>query len=228
MDLKKEKIYFKKGWRKIIGLDEAGRGSLAGPVYAAAVMIEREKLPLLKKRKEYSFLIENVKDSKKLSSKKRKEIFELSKKLREEKIINYQISFISEKTIDKINIDKAVRKAMEKNLKKFQLTAQEISHTLVLVDGNRIIKPTLPYKQIAIVKGDNKIFSIALASILTKVQRDKNLEKLSQKYPQYNFDINKGYPTFNHKTLLKTYGPSLAHRQTFQPVKYLIKKDEKK
>lgn len=240
MNLKTEEYFWKKGKKIIVGLDEAGRGPLAGPVSAAAVMINSKvttQLSSLCKRgseipagvypqrkpragmtsqnlKIFKEILKIAKDSKKLSPQQRNKILHLIKKIPE---IKFTSAFVSEKIIDQINIEQATFLAMRKCLKKLK-----VKPDLVLVDGNRLI-PNLIYHQKTIVKGDDKIFSIALASIIAKVMRDKKMIALAQQYPQYHFEIHKGYPTRLHKELLKKYGPSQVHRKSYQPVKNLMK-----
>ncbi|MGB9763228.1 MAG: ribonuclease HII [Minisyncoccia bacterium] len=220
MDLKTEKYHWKKGIT-IIGIDEAGRGPLAGPVVASSVMINPEiqtKL-LVTKNNNFKTLLKLTKDSKKLSAQQREKIFKLIKKIPE---IKFTYTFINEKIIDQINIEQATFLAMKKSIqeleKKYKLKAN-----LILIDGNRKI-PKLNIKQKTIVKGDNKVFSIALASIIAKVLRDKKMLALSKKYPQYHFEIHKGYPTKLHLLLLKKYGPCKIHRKSYKPVQIIIQK----
>lgn len=229
MNLKTEQYFWKKGYQVIVGFDEAGRGSLAGPVAAAAVMIKSKiknketyssrfprrsiKTKWQIKNKNFKELLKIVRDSKKLSSKEREKIFELLKKIPE---IKYSFAFVNEKIIDKINIEQATFLAMRKCLTKLK-----VKPDLILVDGNRKISQ-LNILQKTVVKGDDKIFSIALASIIAKVMRDRKMIKLAQKYPQYHFEIHKGYPTKLHQELLKKYGPSKIHRQSYQPVRSII------
>lgn len=207
MNLKKEKYYWKKGYKIIIGLDEAGRGSLAGPVTAAATTVKLK----IKDRKLKKILRE-AKDSKKLSKKQREKIFELIQK---SPSIKFAHSSVGEKIIDKINIERATQKAMKNCLRKIFVKNKQ-RKTLILIDGNKILDKNLKIPQKAIVKGDSKIFSIALASIIAKVNRDKKMEKLSFKYPKYCFDKHKGYGTALHRYLIKKYGPCKIHRKSYR------------
>ena len=196
-DLKMQQQHLGK---KLIGVDEAGRGPLAGPVCAAACYIE----PSL-----YSHpLTKQINDSKKLSSKKREEIF---KELITLPII-YCTGFASSEQIDKINILQATFFAMRHALTKF--AGQDI---FVLVDGNRYIS-NLKAPQQPIVKGDGTSLCIAAASIIAKVSRDRFMDIVAQKYPQYNFDEHKGYGTQSHIEAIKKYGPCPQHRKTFEPI----------
>lgn len=183
----------------IAGIDEAGRGPLAGPVVAAAVIIPKEtKFPL-------------VNDSKKLTDKQRRvlrtEIMSVDEVL-------FSIVEISVSEIEKINILRATHLAMKKTVQKLQCA------DFALIDGLPV--PQFPIPSKAIVKGDSKSASIAAASILAKVYRDELMEKYAVKYPQYGFDKNKGYGTSAHMTALKKYGPCPIHRKTFAPVKSLL------
>lgn len=216
MDLKFEKNYLKKGIKIIFGTDEAGRGPLAGPVVASTVFINFD---LLKRKpeliKDFQKLISQIKDSKKISPQKRDKILKLIKK---SPVIEYTFCSVSEKIIDQINIEKATFLAMQKSIEKLK-NKIKFSPQIVLVDGNKKI-PKIKYPQQTIIKGDNKISSIALASIIAKVIRDKKMIKLSLKYPKYKFEIHKGYPTKLHLKLLKKYGPCQIHRKSFRPIKF--------
>ena len=176
------------------GTDEAGRGCLAGPVVAAAVI-----LPL-------GFEHPLLNDSKKLSEKQRKELVPIIEK----EAIAYGVSFVDEKEIDEINILQASITAMHRSIDKLE----EIPE-FIIVDGNKF----KPYKEIpfeTIVKGDGKYLSIAAASVLAKTYRDEFMEKIHQEFPQYNWKKNKGYPTKEHrKAILKT-GASKYHRMSFK------------
>lgn len=226
MDLKIEKSYWEKGYKNVVGLDEAGRGPLAGPVYAASVVIVSDKIkklniPDLKIWQEIKFL---TKDSKKMSPASREKVFNLIQKC---PVIEFAYSSVDQKIIDKINIEKASHLAMKKSLdllsKKIKLN---LSKTILLLDGNRIMNPNLKIKfqQKAIIKGDDKIISISLASIIAKVMRDKKMFFWDKKYPQYKFAIHKGYPTLLHFKMLKKYGPCNLHRFSYKPVIESIKK----
>jgi ribonuclease HII len=212
--LREEKKLWKIGFKKVVGLDEAGRGPLAGPVSAAAVyIIANYKLKIAD--------FKNVKDSKKLTAKKREEIYKI---LTKNPAIGWGIGKVSEKVIDKINILEATKLAMEKAIKKLKRRPD-----FLILDGNFTlpsvalaragISPNTPQK--SIIKGDDKIFSCAAASILAKVYRDKIMRKYHKKYPQYGFDKHKGYPTKYHLKMLKKYGFCKIHRKSFAPVKNL-------
>lgn len=222
MNLQTEKYYWKKGYKIIIGLDEVGRGPLCGPVTAAAVIInpkvkiQKPKLQVKSQGfKIFKEILKNTKDSKKLSEKQREIIFKLILKC---PYIKFAISSVGPKTIDKINIANATKKAMKNCLNKI-LPKYNLKNILILIDGNRIIDKNLKISQKTIVKGDDKIFSIALASVIAKVTRDKKMKKLSLQYPEYYFHQHKGYGTKLHKKLIKKYGPCKIHRQSYRPIK---------
>ncbi len=227
MNLKKEKYYSQKNYQIIIGLDEAGRGSLAGPVSAAAVIVN-PKIYSLKtskgksnqqKNKIFQEILKRTNDSKKLTPKEREFVFKLIKKSPD---IKFSYSFIQPQTIDKININQAIQKAMLNCLKKILTPKIKNKRILILIDGNQpLILNDIFFKnkniiQKTIIKGDGKIFSIALASIIAKVNRDQTMKNLSLKYPRYNFAKHKGYGTQEHCHLLKKYGFCKIHRQSFK------------
>lgn len=181
-----------KGYQLICGIDEAGRGPLAGPVFAAAVILPEGLEDL------------GINDSKKLSEKKRDLLFEQIK----EKAVAYSIASASEKEIDEINILNATFLAMKRAVAGLSVKPQ-----IALVDGNR--KPGTGIEELTIVKGDAKSISIAAASILAKVSRDRYLTELDRQYPQYQFAKHKGYPTKLHYEMIKQYGVSPVHRLSF-------------
>ncbi|MDO5399766.1 MAG: ribonuclease HII [Eubacteriales bacterium] len=176
----------------ICGVDEAGRGPLAGPVCAAAVILPQQ------------LEIPGLTDSKKLTDKKRRELFPLIKA----QAVAYGIGFASETEIDEINILQATFLAMERALAQLQVRPD-----LALIDGNREKDFGLPVK--TVVKGDSLSANIAAASILAKVSRDDLMEALAGEYPQYGFEIHKGYGTKAHYAALRAHGPCPAHRMTF-------------
>lgn len=181
------------GYKVICGVDEAGRGPLAGPVYAAAVVLPKD------------FVIDGINDSKKLSEKKREELFEIIK----EKSVAYSIAFASEREIDNINILNATFLAMKR-----AVNGLYNKPDFVLIDGNRLPSDIdIPCK--AIVKGDSLSDSIGAASILAKVSRDRAMVEFSEIYPQYKFEQHKGYGTKMHIELIKKYGPCRLHRRSF-------------
>lgn len=180
------------GLSPVCGVDEAGRGPLAGPVFAAAVILPP------------GLLLPGVNDSKKLSPKKREALFDLIC----QNAVSYGIASASEAEIDSVNILNATFLAMQRAVA--QLDPQP---ALALVDGNRL--PSLPMPAKAIVKGDALSLSIAAASILAKVSRDRLMEELGRQYPQYQFDKHKGYGTKLHIELIRQYGPCPLHRRSF-------------
>lgn len=180
----------------IIGVDEAGRGPLAGPVVAAAVKIN-----------EYHDFFEDINDSKKLSEKKREILFD--------KIISYchvGVGIATVEEIDDVNILNATFLAMKRALEDIQ--KDEIKFDKVLVDGNKLIKG-YDGKQEAVIKGDAKSLSIAAASIIAKVTRDRIMMINAEKYPEYFFEKHKGYGTKLHREILLEKGPLPIHRKTF-------------
>ena len=189
---KYEKELRARGYTAIAGVDEAGRGPLAGSVFAAAVILPEDEI------------IEGLNDSKKLTDKKRRELYDVITA----EAVAYGIALIDEKTIDEINILQATYRAMEQAVSR--LTKQP---DMVLVDGNRA--PELPAAIKTVVKGDSLSASIAAASILAKVTRDRLMEELDEAYPQYGFAVHKGYGTKRHYEALREYGPSPIHRMTF-------------
>lgn len=193
--LSREKRLSSSGYRLIAGIDEAGRGPLAGPVVASAVIL-----------KAFDFRAD-IDDSKKLSAKKRERAFH---EIRKKAFVG--VGIVDEKTIDKINIYRATIKAME-----LAIADLEIPPDYVLVDGRVKLATKCPTK--CITKGDSKCLSIAAASIIAKVTRDSLMVEYHEKYPQYGFSRHKGYPTKFHKTALKNHGPSPIHRISFQPVR---------
>jgi len=196
----------------IVGIDEVGRGPLAGPVTAAAVTVRQ--IPNSK------FQIPKIKDSKKLSSKKREELYQI---LTKHPRIEWGMGRVSEKVIDRINIKNAAELAMEKALQNLKSKIKiPRSQIFLIIDGNNIKNLKLKtYNLKLIIKGDEKVFSCAAASIIAKVRRDKIMKRYHQKYPQYGFDKHKGYGTKYHFKMLKKYGPCKIHRKTFRPVKNL-------
>lgn len=175
------------------GCDEAGRGCLAGPVFAAAVILPK------------NFRCKELDDSKKLSKKSRLEL----RNLIEEKAISYAVHFIDHEIIDEINILNASFLAMSESVKKLNVNPQQL-----LIDGNRF-KTELKIPFHCIIKGDGKFKPIAAASILAKTYRDEYMEKMHQKYPVYDWINNKGYPTKKHREAIKKHGYSPLHRLSF-------------
>ena len=187
-----ENELFDKGYNLICGTDEAGRGPLAGPVVAAAVVLKKGSY------------IEGVTDSKKLSEKKREALF--NKIISE--AVSYSIQFVDEKVIDEINIRNASFLAMNNAVNDLK-----IKPDFVLVDGNAIKDMTIAHE--CIIKGDLKCNSVGAASILAKVARDRFMLKIHEQYPEYGFDKHKGYGTKLHYEMIEKYGVLPIHRVTF-------------
>lgn len=187
-----ERSLFAQGIHPIAGIDEAGRGPLAGPVCAAAVILPE------------GLVIEGLNDSKKLSDKKRRALYDIIIN----QVVAYGIALVDEKTVDEINILQATFLAMRQAAE--QLTVQP---ALALVDGNRAPGLRVPVQ--TVVKGDSLSANIAAASILAKVTRDRLMERLDAEYPQYGFAVHKGYGTKAHYAALREYGPCPIHRMTF-------------
>lgn len=187
-----EQSWFDRGVEMICGVDEAGRGPLAGPVCAAAVILPR------------NLEIPGLDDSKKLSDKRRRELFPIIK----EKAVAYGIAFANHTEIDEINILQATYLAMERAINQLKVNPQ-----LALIDGNRAKDFGIPAE--TVVHGDSRSASIAAASILAKVTRDDYMLQMNEQYPGYGFDIHKGYGTRAHYAALTEKGPSEIHRMTF-------------
>jgi len=187
-----DKKYLSKEVKFLAGVDEAGRGPLAGPVVAAAVIFDKKTS------------IKNVNDSKQLTQNQREYLFDKIKA----KALSYSVSVIDHTIIDEINILNASLLAMKQAVESLN-----IKPDLILVDGNRGFPSDIPV--IPVIKGDAKSFSIAAASILAKVTRDRIMKNLSLDYPEYFWDQNKGYPTRKHRDIILRIGPSPLHRKTF-------------
>lgn len=187
-----EQACIAEGYKIICGVDEAGRGPLAGPVCAAAVILPP------------NVEIPGLNDSKKLSDKKRRELFPIIKEM----AIAYSIVLVDHETIDEINILQATLNAMEQ-----AISGLSVKPDLALIDGNREKDFGVPCK--TVIHGDSLSASIAAASVLAKVTRDDLMLEMAQKYPQYGFEIHKGYGTKAHYDALRMYGPCPIHRMTF-------------
>ncbi len=188
------------GYKRIAGVDEAGRGPLAGPVVAAACIIPE------------GLILEDVDDSKKIPPEKRKSIY---LELINHPQIEFGVGIVDVKRIDEINILQATFEAMLLAVKELA-----IDPDYLLIDGNRLPKTQFPMK--GIIKGDSRSQSIAAASIIAKETRDAIMYKYHEKYPEYQFDLHKGYATQKHLIALQTHGPSPIHRHSFEPVKSLL------
>lgn len=188
-----EKSVYKEGFKYICGIDEAGRGPLAGPVVvASAVMPENS-------------MIEGVNDSKKISEKKREKLYDIIT----EEAISYGVGIISQEEIDEINILNATKKGLTESLNQL-----ETKPDIILVDALRDINTlNIPYR--SVIKGDAKIYSIACASIIAKVTRDRIMREWDRVYPQYGFISHKGYGTAKHIAAIREYGLCPLHRRSF-------------
>ena len=189
--LEYERKYLQKGMKIIAGVDEVGRGPLAGPVVCASVIMPLDDI------------IDGIDDSKKLSEKKRVQLAELIK----QKAISYNIAEISQEEIDQINILNAVKKCMKQ-----AVLGLDIKPEITLVDGNNI-GLDIPCEYL--VKGDLKSYTIGCASIIAKVYRDNLMTEMSILYPEYGFEKHKGYGTKTHIEKIKEIGPCKLHRKTF-------------
>jgi ribonuclease HII len=192
---------------KIIGLDEVGRGPLAGPVVAVSSFFNCDKKKLIKQD-----FWKKIKDSKKYSPEKRKEVYN---KILKSGFIEWGIGIVSPKKIDEVNILEATKIAMEKSLSNINY-----KDYLLIIDGN--FKINLDCNQKSIVKADEKILECSISSIIAKVERDKIMERYHKRYPLYHFNENKGYGTKNHINSIKRHGISLIHRKSFKLKKNLI------
>lgn len=205
-----EKKLFSTGYRLIYAVDEVGMGCLAGPVVVCVVAITNSFYNKYRKK------LAGVRDSKLLGEKQR-EFF--SRELLKEKDLVYSLALAQPKTIDKLNIYQASRLAMRNAIKKIK--PQFKLKSILLVDGNKKI-PGFAGEQMAIVKGDRRVFAIACASIIAKVYRDKMMVRYAKKYPGYGFEKHKGYGTSYHQAQLASLGPCTIHRKSFAPVTELV------
>lgn len=211
--LQEEKKLWKKGYKIVVGLDEVGRGCLAGPVVAAAVAL------LVSDNKSTKKEIKNlkIKDSKKLTVGQREKFYKFFTSL---PAIKWEIGKVSEKVIDKINIKNASELAMEKALnsliKNNKINRKDI---FLIIDGQYLKNSNLKrFNHKLVVKGDEMVFSCAVASILAKVTRDNIMNKHSIKYPEYKFKSHKGYPTREHLRIIEKYKLLPIYRKSFNPV----------
>lgn len=186
----------KRGFCHIAGVDEAGRGPLAGPVYAAAVILPEH------------CSIDGLDDSKKLTEKKREQLYIQICEL----AVAYHIAQIPNTRIDEINILEATFEAMQQAIAGLSVPAD-----YVLIDGNRIKGVSIAHE--TVIKGDSLSASIAAASILAKVSRDHEMQRMAELYPEYGFDVHKGYGTRHHLEMIQKYGPCPIHRLSFRGVR---------
>lgn len=202
-NLKLIKELEKQGYKNIIGLDEAGRGPLAGPVVAAAVLFKRQ--PSM-------YLLREVRDSKELSAKRREQLYQI---LRQDFL--WARGLVGPRVIDRINILQATKLAMRRAVNNLENRIGKSflkTKTALIIDGNQGINSQ--FQEFTAIKGDRYIFLCSAASIIAKVERDNLMVKYHQKFSEYNFPKHKGYPTKKHKELIKRYGLSSLHRKTFQ------------
>ena len=202
--LEYENNLYNEGVTLIAGVDEVGRGPLIGPVVACACI-----LPV-------SFYHKDIKDSKKLSEKKREEMYKIIK----ENAISIGLGIVSEKVIDEVNIYEATKIAMKEAIENLNITPEH-----VLIDA---MKLELNIPSTSIIKGDAKSESIAAASIIAKVTRDHMLDEMDKEYPMYDLKNNKGYGTKKHLEALQTYGPCKYHRVTYSPVRNALNEKKQK
>lgn len=206
-DFSSEEKLFRKGYKNIAGLDEAGRGPLAGPVVAAAVVFsESGKIGEMIKM--------GIRDSKLLTSRKREYLYEKII----EKCSDWSVSVVSQEIIDEINILQASLLAMRKAVESLKVMPD-----FLIIDGKFTISD-FPISQLAIPKADQRIFSVSAASVIAKVTRDRLLVELDEKYPDYGFARHKGYGTKEHIAAIRKHGPCVIHRKSFSPVDEIIKK----
>ena len=199
--LKEEALLFRKGYRLIAGIDEAGRGPIAGPV-VAGIVIPLEQT-LLKWQKF------GINDSKKLAPKKRRQLFEIIKR----ESLLWGRGVVSEKIIDRVGIRQATFLAMKKAVEGLKVRPE-----FLLIDGKDTLRD-FPFNQKAIVNGDERVLIIAAASIIAKETRDDIMRRYHLKYPAYGFAQHKGYGTKMHFEMIKKYGPCKIHRRSFHPIK---------
>lgn len=205
-DFSREESLMRKGYKIVAGVDEAGRGPLAGPVVAAAVVFDNDPEII------HELINLGVRDSKKIAEKKRENLYDfISQRAR-----CWAVEVVSEKVIDDINILNATKLAMKRAVEKL-----DIAPDFLLIDGNATLEDCL-VSQLAIPKADEYVFSVSAASIMAKVTRDRILKELDKKYPGYEFYKHKGYGTKLHLDILKEKGPCEVHRMSFEPIKSLI------
>lgn len=202
--LEKEKLYWEQGLQFVVGIDEAGRGSLAGPVVAGAVIVQPHVIEEVQSAPEFKL----VRDSKTLSEKQREKAYDFVTQ-------NFQwgVGITDEKTIDRINILQAAYLSMKKAVSDLKSKTKNIPQ-IILIDGRSPI-PNISIRQESIVSGDKHIFSISAASIVAKVTRDRIMLEYSEKYPQYDFAKHKGYGTKLHFEMIEKHGLCDIHRKSF-------------
>jgi ribonuclease HII len=224
-DFELEKKMLEKGFDFVIGIDEAGRGPLAGPVVACAATIKESQISNLKSQINPNEPIDKiwdlVRDSKKLSAKQREKVFDFI-------LENFYVGvgICDHQTIDRMNILEASFLAMKAAVTQLTHNSQLTTHNskcIILVDGNKKI-PNFSVEQLAVVGGDKIVKSISAASIIAKVTRDRMMMEMHEKYPEYGFDKHKGYGTKFHMEKIFEHGPCEIHRQSFEPMPSLAKR----
>jgi ribonuclease HII len=206
-----ERKLFASGYRHVIGVDEVGMGCLAGPVVVCAVLFDKKFFKKSHKKLRW------LRDSKLLSPQKREKF---SSELQKEKWVKFRLAYCFPKTIDRLNIYQAARLAMRRAVKELD-SKSRAPNSIALVDGKSQITG-LGLPQMAIVKGDRKVFAIACASVIAKVARDKMMANYAKKIPDYGFERHKGYGTKFHQAQLAALGPSKIHRRSFAPVAKML------
>lgn len=201
----------KTSTKYIVGIDEVGRGPIAGPVAVGAVCVDMKYAKAQLSRTDFRELFSGIKDSKKLSPEKREEWFAKICLAQKAGVLDFAVTFISAKEIDTKGLAPAIKKALQKSLKK---VVSDLVNTQVLLDGS-LYAPTEYVNQKTIVKGDLKEPIIGLASIVAKVSRDRLMISCADRYPQYDFEIHKGYGTKRHYEKIKRHGLSSLHRKSF-------------
>ncbi len=200
--MRKTQIYSKHPFRCLIGVDEAGRGPLAGPLSVCALMVKDKKV-----LRQFA----GIKDSKQLTKKKREQWFEKIQEASRRGVLSYEVALVSHREIDKKGMALGLKEGVRRALSVFMRDAKD---TLVLLDGTLHAPKDFPH-QITIIKGDERERIIAMASIMAKITRDRFMVELSKKYPAYGFDIHKGYGTVAHYEAISRFGISPIHRVSF-------------
>ncbi|MDP2641966.1 MAG: ribonuclease HII [bacterium] len=192
----------------VVGIDEAGRGPLAGPVAVGAVAIPSPTSPRL--RGIYKKFFKGIKDSKKLTPEERELWYELALEAKRDGLLNFAVSLVSERVIDRKGISYAIRLGIKRCIEALEVP----ENSQIFLDGG-IKAPERFAHQVTVIKGDEKIPIVSLASIVAKVTRDRKMVRLSKKFPEFNFHIHKGYGTSLHRIALRKYGSTVVHRQSF-------------
>lgn len=205
-DFSREENLMQKGYARVAGIDEAGRGPLAGPVVAAAVIFEKDPLLIAE------LIRRGVRDSKTLSESQREKLYGFIS----ERAAAWAVGIVPEAVIDEINILEATKRAMRIAVEKLALRPD-----ILVIDGNALLTD-FPFNQLAVPKADAHILSVSAASILAKVTRDRILNHLDEEYPGYGFRQHKGYGTRSHLAVLREKGPCPVHRKSFEPIKSML------